>query len=717
MLTTEKWSAPASSVGACSPDRRPDRNPGGVLRPRLVWWCLLALPALLFTGCEPPGPAALRKGHHLIAAARPSDAIEPLKRAIRLLGTNDLAVAQAWNHLGLAHHYARQFPEALAAYQAALGKDFNLFAARYNRGVLLLELNNLPAAINELTTYTAHEPRHPDAWLKLGLAQLRARLYDPADRSFQQVLALNAPPALHAEALNNLGVSNAQRRRTREAFQYLNAALKAQTNYAPAILNQAIVAQQQLGDRRLALGRYRAYLDTARTTPDRGDVEALAISLDAALNPPVAAATPAPQPTNPPAAVVALSNLTSLLTRTTAVANVPSPVAPPTLAVETSPPPALVAVKPPAERTNPPAPIVTQTPSVVTQAPPIVARVEPTAESVATETNLPAPTEPVPTIVRSRTPPPGVVSESKPEVVIVEPEPEVKVARDVAPSVAVVRPGASTNAVVTPLVRPIGSDREAQEKEKKSIVGRLNPLGWFGGSDEEDARKAEAKAREKAEKEAAREARKREKERGPTTPLPKPAGEVKPLPSVASAATAAPPVATAASFTRYKYVAPVVAQTGDLAAAQTPFQEGVRMHQANRLKDAIASYRKAVALAPGFYDAWYNLGVAAALTGDNATALDAYEQALALKPAEVNARFNLALALNAAGYPLDAMDELETVLNASPGFAEAHLTLGGIYADQMKDTAKARSHYQKFLELSPRHPSAVEVRRWLAANR
>jgi tetratricopeptide (TPR) repeat protein len=716
MLTTEKWGALSSPRRACLPARRPLSTSDAGCRRLAIWW-LLVLP-LLFTACEPPGPAALRKGRQLILAGRPADAVEPLKRAIRLLGTNDVAVAQAWNHLGLAYHYAGQSEDALGAYQAALGKDFNLFAARYNRGALFLELNNLPAAINELTTYTTHEPGNPDGWLKLGIALLRARQYEPADRALQRVLTLPAPPAVQAEALNNLGVSHAQRRRTREAFQFFNAALKAQTNYAPAILNQAVVAQQQLGDRRLALGRYRAYLELAPPGPAREEVRALADALEAALNPPVLVAAPPVPLTNPPAVTEALSNLTELLTRTAAVAVVVPP-ATNRVAEPTSPPPAAVTGQPSPPQTSAPAPVVVVTTQRFTAPPrPVITQVPPTV--VGGPTPLPrddaatAPARPPaalpPAAVRPREaarpePPPT-------EVVELEPEPEFKPARDI---VAV--PPASAAPAARPLVRPIGSDRAEEEKEKKSLVSRLNPLGWFGGSDED----ADRKAREKAEKEAAKEAKKREKQRtAAATPIPnRPTGEMTPPPAVPRAAElAAPaPVVPAPSFPRYRYVNPAPPSESNRAAARAPFEEGLRAQQAKRLNEAIAAYRRAVALAPGYFDAWFNLGVVAALNGDLPTALEAGERALAIQPGDPNARFNFALALQAAGYPLDAIDELGTVLTTKPDFADAHLTLGGIYADQLKDVPRARAHYQKVLELSPRHPNAAEVRRWLAAHR
>jgi Flp pilus assembly protein TadD len=46
----------------------------------------------------------------------------------------------------------------------------------------------------------------------------------------------------------------------------------------------------------------------------------------------------------------------------------------------------------------------------------------------------------------------------------------------------------------------------------------------------------------------------------------------------------------------------------------------------------------------------------------------------------------------------------------------AHLTLANLYANRLGESAKARAHYRKVLELEPKHPESVAIRYWLAAN-
>src|SRR5438552_3932470 len=129
------------------------------------------LAGLDFSGCTPAGQRAMLAGEELIQEGKCDEAIANLQTATGLLPKS----AQAWNHLGLAYHGAKQFEPALKAYRTALALDHILGAARYKLGCLYLEQTNTPAAIEELTSYTLLQPGAPEGWIKLGTAQLRAR--------------------------------------------------------------------------------------------------------------------------------------------------------------------------------------------------------------------------------------------------------------------------------------------------------------------------------------------------------------------------------------------------------------------------------------------------------------------------------------------------------------------------------------------------------------
>ncbi len=225
----------------------------------------------------------------MIKEGRYGEAVEQLQTATELLPKT----AQAWNHLGLAYQGNHQPDEALKAYRTALSLDHKLAAARYNLGCLLLEQNNLSAAADELTSYTILQPMRVEGWLKLGSAHLRARRLDYAERCFKAALELCANDP---EALNGLGMAQFQRRRWSEAGNYFNAALAQNPNYAPALLNSAVLQQQGLNNRPAALQKYRRYL-ALQPRPDGAEqVGTLVQQLELELNPVPATAAVAPPP-------------------------------------------------------------------------------------------------------------------------------------------------------------------------------------------------------------------------------------------------------------------------------------------------------------------------------------------------------------------------------------------------------------------------------------
>jgi hypothetical protein len=167
---------------------------------------------------------------------------------------------------------------------------------------------------------------------------------------------------------------------------------------------------------------------------------------------------------------------------------------------------------------------------------------------------------------------------------------------------------------------------------------------------------------------------------------------------------------------RYNYLAPLAPTAGSNVEAEKEFKKAFRSAKAGNRPQAIAEYQAAVRIDPAYYDAYYNLGLAALENSDVRLSLWAYEIALALKPDAEDARYNFALALKSGGYWLDAVEELKRLLGANPDEARAHLSLANLYSQQLGQPHVARFHYERVLELNPRHPEAVRIRYWLAAN-
>src|SRR5215471_6143035 len=242
-----------------------------------------------FAGCSPPGPRALLQGRKLLEEGHYAEAVEKLRLATQLLGATN---AQAYNYLGVACHQAGNPAEAEKSYQRALALNPDLAEARFNLGCLWLDQNKLEQAKMELTAYTLRRANSFDGWLKLGSAQLRssesgtpfARAAElaAAERSFNAALALNPR---NAEAMTSCGLVKVRRGRASEGAQLFNSALNQQSNYAPAMLNLAIVEHQFLNERSQALKRYREYVSLKPTPENTEKVRTVISQLEQELAP------------------------------------------------------------------------------------------------------------------------------------------------------------------------------------------------------------------------------------------------------------------------------------------------------------------------------------------------------------------------------------------------------------------------------------------------
>ena len=208
--------------------------------------------AWLLVGCQPNGPKALLEGQELINQGKYSQAIQRLKKASELIPENP----QAWNYLGLAYHVNRNLTEAVSAYQRALSLDRNLAPVYFNLGNLYLEENKMAESVAALATFTVLQPNNADGWINWGVPKSA-----PTTRTRRRKAFIERwPSPRDPEIQNDLGLVHLQRKRPREAMQAFNLAIHYQSDYSPAVLNQAIMAQYQLGSKPAALERYHRYL-------------------------------------------------------------------------------------------------------------------------------------------------------------------------------------------------------------------------------------------------------------------------------------------------------------------------------------------------------------------------------------------------------------------------------------------------------------------------
>lgn len=300
----------------------------------------------------------------------------------------------------------------------------------------------------------------------------------------------------------------------------------------------------------------------------------------------------------------------------------------------------------------------------------------------ANRTVTPARTEPPPAPTKSAPAASMSGSTATVQVVKLPPEPVIKTTTTDAPT----RVTASTSlSVANPSTTAPAVARDEAKPAHRGFLSRINPANLF----REDTKSAPTISAD------------------PITAIAQ-----NPLPEIA----VAPPTANRGPATRYMYLNPAKPAQGNRSEAARAFAQGQQAQRGSKLTEAMNSYRQATQVDPAYYEAYYNLGLTAYAARSYRLAMAAWEYALALQPDSVDARYNFTLALKAANHPVDAADEAEKILAANPDEVRAHLILGNLYAEQLSDPARARIHYTRLLELSPRHPQAAAIRYWIVAN-
>ena len=275
----------------------------------------------------------------------------------------------------------------------------------------------------------------------------------------------------------------------------------------------------------------------------------------------------------------------------------------------------------------------------------------------------------------------------KVEVVKLSSEPVFKPAQDVPAG----RSATETSNSEPKTAPSVASERPAAPaNEKPGLLQRINPANLFR-SDSKSAPQV--------------------------TTLPSANGSPQVVPATVTNDSdgAAPPVAESASV-RYTYKSPAKPAPGNRPAAERYFAQGAQAQEEKKPAEAERAYRAATQVDPAYFEAQFNLGLAAAEAGHLSAALTAYEYALAIQPESADARYNFAIRLKQANHFADAAHELEKLIARAPNETRAHLGLGNLYSQQLNQPAQARAHYQKVLDTDPGHPQAGAIRYWLAAN-
>jgi len=581
-------------------------------------------------------------------------------------------------------------------------------------GAKLIEQKKFPEAVVQLRRATTLMPTNAAAWNYLGLACQYAGQPAEAEKAYSRALTLNRDlTEAHynlgclmferanfdgakshltaytmrrggsAEAMTLLGAAQLKSHELPAAEKSLNDALKINPRSAEA-LNLAGVVRMERGRLAEAISFFNsALVQQPNYAPAVLNLAVVAQvhskDRQAALKRYREYVSLNPAPDKLEQAKAAMAQLELELTP-------PARIAPATTAPAPAPAPITNAVK--AATTAPtPAPITNAVKAPVrTQAPPPV---------TLAATNLVAPPPPPRTNVIAESPKPAPAPAPNPvrtqaiETVEVASQPVFKPGQDVAINLPKPNPAAAAD----PSPSTDNSSTTQAVPPTRSFLQKINPLNLLHSP-----------------------------EKTTTRPTPVPPAD-SPGASGDLAASADPPDAIPAvvqsgstGMARYAYKSPPPPASGNRDAAERLCAQGYQSQQAGKLAQAVQSYRAAVQQDPGFFRANFNLAVALADSGSLEPALYSYERALAASPESVEARYNFAQTLKQGRYYVDAATELEKVVAEAPSETRAHLALGNLYAQQLRQPARARQHYLKVLELEPGHPEASKIHYWLVAN-
>lgn len=120
---------------------------------------------------------------------------------------------------------------------------------------------------------------------------------------------------------------------------------------------------------------------------------------------------------------------------------------------------------------------------------------------------------------------------------------------------------------------------------------------------------------------------------------------------------------------------------------------------------AIASYKKAISIRPGYAEAHNNMGIALKESGDLDAAIEAYNQALKSKPDYAEACYNKGIALQEKRDLSSATESYQQAININPNYSEAYNNLGNIHQDR-GEWEDAISNFEMATKINPTFATA-----------
>ncbi len=147
------------------------------------------------------------------------------------------------------------------------------------------------------------------------------------------------------------------------------------------------------------------------------------------------------------------------------------------------------------------------------------------------------------------------------------------------------------------------------------------------------------------------------------------------------------------------------------AAARMQYEQAFALLQNGKSSDeALERLNKALEYDPKFGDAYVLKSyVRLEVVPDIEEALAAAKLAVQYAPSNPDSHYTLGLIHEKRGQFAEAEQAMRAALEVNPGYVDVYFTLGGLYADHLKDQKKAVEAFERYLELGGTHNRAREA--------
>jgi tetratricopeptide (TPR) repeat protein len=134
--------------------------------------------------------------------------------------------------------------------------------------------------------------------------------------------------------------------------------------------------------------------------------------------------------------------------------------------------------------------------------------------------------------------------------------------------------------------------------------------------------------------------------------------------------------------------------------ARKQFEQGIKAEREHKMDEALQHYQRAVDLAPEFYAARNNLGLAYMAKQDFVHAQQQFEKVISINPADTEGYFNLGNVLLLTKRLPEAGRVVQEGLQRQPDSAFGKFLLGSVYS-RTGNTQQAETLFEQCLQLDP----------------